>query len=320
MVKTLMKINVLLIDDDIDIYEGVKEMLSDDKFLLDYVDSYEWGQDSLLDSKYQIALIDLNLDNSQDREYRGIELIKYAEEHNPLLKTIVLTGHSQNVKVIKDCLNAGADRWIDKTSIFSTIDENDLADSKDDVDDLKNILENEFKAYQRELNLHNFVGYYVDEIGCPAFPESQKCKFYKQIKATKKDNNVFFAIPYDESYSHIKSIIETKLLDNGFNPIIAGEQSKLGGYILCNVCFQIRTCKFGIADVSNLNKLNIFYELGLMQALSKIPLIIYNEDTPNFKLPCDLDGLNLAAYSINKGLPKTLGALLDDWIDKVANL
>lgn len=122
-------------------------------------------------------------------------------------------------------------------------------------------------------------------------------------------SRVFIDTSYDPRYDDfIKGISET-LKKSGLSPILAKDRSVTKN-LLCHICETIQSCKYGVVnitrqDVSRLD--NIFYEFGLMQALSKKCAILKHVDA---KIPSDIAGMLYLEYANAGELKKKL----EKWI------
>lgn len=122
-------------------------------------------------------------------------------------------------------------------------------------------------------------------------------------------SRVFIDTSYDPRHDDfIKGISET-LKKSGLSPVLAKDRS-ITKNLLCHICETIQSCKYGVVnitrqDVSRLD--NIFYEFGLMQALSKKCAILKHVDA---KIPSDIAGMLYLEYANAGELKKKL----EKWI------
>jgi hypothetical protein len=117
--------------------------------------------------------------------------------------------------------------------------------------------------------------------------------------------NVFLDISYDERYVDYEEAIIEVLQVAKLNPVLAKDTIK-NQALLCKVCSYIRTCKYGIADISY-PSLNVAYELGILQSLNKPTAIFLERESEK---PSDLSGLEHIEYTS----AKVLRPLLARWI------
>lgn len=117
--------------------------------------------------------------------------------------------------------------------------------------------------------------------------------------------NVFLDISYDERYVDYEEAIIEVLQVARLNPVLAKDTIKSQA-LLCKICSYIRTCKYGIADISY-PSLNVAYELGILQSLNKPTAIFLKRDSEK---PSDLAGLEHISYTS----AKILKPLLAKWV------
>ena len=115
-------------------------------------------------------------------------------------------------------------------------------------------------------------------------------------------------ISHDKRYVDFEDAIIEVLETAKLKPILAKDTIK-NQSMLCKICSFIRTCKYGIADIS-FPSLNVSYELGVLQTLNKPTALFLNKGSTK---PSDLAGLEHIPYTG----AKTLKPLLAKWlIDK----
>jgi len=132
------------------------------------------------------------------------------------------------------------------------------------------------------------------------------CSLIKRISQRYRGARVFLDIPYKKSYLHFEKTIRNILTKHGLIPVAAKDRT-LSSILLCNVCEEIQTCRFAIADISEFNP-NIFYELGLIHALGKHCAILKFENSQNIT---DIQGLLYISYSNTDDIENKLTA----WIN-----
>jgi hypothetical protein len=117
------------------------------------------------------------------------------------------------------------------------------------------------------------------------------CALGEDIKTRYQPRRVFLDIPYRRDYSHFESIIRDVLARYKLEAVAAKDRS-ITKILLCNICNEIQTCNFGIADVSNVNP-NTIYELGLMHGIGKKCMILRQKKS---KQTVDLQGILCETY------------------------
>ena len=125
---------------------------------------------------------------------------------------------------------------------------------------------------------------------CPL--NSGVCSLKDKIVSNYRNQKIFLAIPYHKRYFHFEQAIRDVLSSHGFIPIIARDIIS-SNILLCNICEQIQTSRFALADISDFNA-NVLYELGLIHALGKDCILLKNSDSAEMS---DVQGLLKIEYS-----------------------
>jgi diguanylate cyclase (GGDEF)-like protein len=102
------KENLLIVDDEIEAGNVVRDMLSNLGFKADSVSSGENALQGLRNGRYTFLITDINMP-----ELNGIELIKMATKENPDINIIAMTGYEKDYTYM-DVINAGANDFIVK--------------------------------------------------------------------------------------------------------------------------------------------------------------------------------------------------------------
>jgi DNA-binding response OmpR family regulator len=105
-----VKHRLLVIDDEADILETIKQYAEKMDFLIETTQSGKEGLEKLLTNQFDAAIVDLRLG---DNDIDGTEIIHQAGERSLHAAIIVLTGHGEREDAIK-ALNDGAVAWFDK--------------------------------------------------------------------------------------------------------------------------------------------------------------------------------------------------------------
>lgn len=111
------KINILIVDDEALIREGLRSLLEKESFvstIYEASDASEFNA-SLSKFKIDIILLDIRL-----RETTGIELLESLKEHNQKPKTIAVTG-MEGVELMINLLKAGVDGIVYKLNGYEEI-------------------------------------------------------------------------------------------------------------------------------------------------------------------------------------------------------
>jgi len=125
------------------------------------------------------------------------------------------------------------------------------------------------------------------------------CGKIERISKDFSEKNVFVAIPYSD-YDFEETIRET-LRNSGLKARLAKDRISTR-QLLCKVCEEFRTCKYGLVDISY-NNLNVVYELGLMQSLNIKCAILYKRGSER---QTDLQGIENVPYDDSKSLDEEL--------------
>jgi len=101
----------------------------------------------------------------------------------------------------------------------------------------------------------------------------------------------------------LRESIEDVLRDSRLKPYYADAEVKEGHILLNKILPKITSTKFGIYEISNPKKPNVFLELGMAIALGKQYYIIVRKGTV---IPSDLQGLDRIEYGSMKELKEEL--------------
>jgi hypothetical protein len=101
----------------------------------------------------------------------------------------------------------------------------------------------------------------------------------------------------------LRESIEDVLRDSRLKPYYADAEVKEGHILLNKILPKITSTKFGIYEISNPKKPNVFLELGMAIALGKQYYIIVRKGT---EIPSDLQGLDRIEYGSMKELKEEL--------------
>lgn len=179
---------------------------------------------------------------------------------------------------------------IDIGVLLEEVDDTTILNNNLDDIDIPEIKEEEIRKYN--LRYGCLIGH-------------KSCAETIQIVERYNPKNVFLDISYDKRYVDFEEAIIDVLEVAELNPILAKDSIK-SQTMLCKICSFIRTCKYGIADIS-FPSLNVAYELGVLQILNKATALFLFEGTSK---PSDLAGLEHISYTS----AKTLKPLLAKWL------
>ncbi len=134
----------------------------------------------------------------------------------------------------------------------------------------------------------------------------KECSETKSIEKDYSEKNVFLNIPHEDYRDH-EDVLREILSRAGLSPVTAKSSVK-SEQGLCEVCRLIRTCKYGISDISY-SMHSITYKAGLIDGLGKPACILMQERTVN---PDDVEGLGYMWYRGERGLKIVLAEWLRD--------
>jgi hypothetical protein len=116
------------------------------------------------------------------------------------------------------------------------------------------------------------------------------CDVITQIRGKFSNQKVFLDIPY--SYYEDCEDVLRKLLNNvGLEPVVAKDRLTSSA-VLCKICELIRTCKYGISDIS-FERNSVIYEYGLMHGFGLKVCLLLRREREKFT---DIHGLDHIPY------------------------
>ena len=101
--------NILVIDDEIDICNNIKAILTDEGFNIQIAHNSDDAFKYLNNNTYNLIILDVWLDNSK---YDGLEILKQIRE-NETVPIIVISGHG-NIDMAVSAIKDGANEFIEK--------------------------------------------------------------------------------------------------------------------------------------------------------------------------------------------------------------
>ncbi len=101
--------NILVIDDEIDICNNIKAILSDEGFNIQIAHNSHDALNYISANSYNLIILDVWLDNS---EYDGLEILKKIRKHEKV-PIIVISGHG-NIEMAVSAIKDGANEFIEK--------------------------------------------------------------------------------------------------------------------------------------------------------------------------------------------------------------
>ncbi|HGW4197075.1 TPA: hypothetical protein ACNH0M_001121 [Morganella morganii] len=108
-----------------------------------------------------------------------------------------------------------------------------------------------------------------------------------------KPKSVFILTPFNDRYLNDYKAIEQACINIGIS-VSRGDEERINGDILSYIVSQICSSQLIIANISGRNP-NVFYELGIAQALGK-PVIIVSKGAKD--IPFDLKNRQVIIYEV----------------------
>jgi hypothetical protein len=116
------------------------------------------------------------------------------------------------------------------------------------------------------------------------------CDLDNTIKNEFSPRNIFLDIPYI-NYEDCEETLRDILSTFDLKPIVAKDRLTSNA-VLCKVCRLIKTCKYGIADISSGSN-SVSYEYGLMHGLGMKVCLLSRSESEKFT---DIHGLEHLSY------------------------
>lgn len=115
-------------------------------------------------------------------------------------------------------------------------------------------------------------------------------------KLPENQGSNFYFVAHEFSASgldDLRTAIKEALSSSGLEPYFADKEIIEGQIFINKILPKIRNCRFGIYDISNPTKPNVFIELGAAIAIGARYYIVVREDV---SIPSDLQGLDRIEY------------------------
>jgi DNA-binding response OmpR family regulator len=109
---------ILVVDDEQPILSAIREYFTPLGHEVDCARELEEAEALLSHVRYALLIADLRLTGSQSAE--GLELIRFAREHSPWTRTILLTAHGSE-DVARVALGRGVDLVLEKPQPLSSL-------------------------------------------------------------------------------------------------------------------------------------------------------------------------------------------------------
>lgn len=189
-------INILLVENNEDDYIFIKELLdgiSETRFQVDWVDSYEAGMESCHDGRYDVFLIDYNLGHTDNGGKNGIELMRDLFRRECSKKIIILTGREDH-NIDLEAINVDAFDYLVKDEIEPSVLERAIryAFSRGRIENLLTEKENHYQTILD--NIDEYI--YLKDIPEESFPYGRIHFISSRVKTvTGYDAAEFMADP-----------------------------------------------------------------------------------------------------------------------------
>jgi two-component system, cell cycle response regulator len=94
----MKKAKIIIIEDDAGWREVIKDTLKDEGFVVEIATSTEEGLNAIKMSSYQLIIMDLNLQDQDEKNREGLKLLSFVGMFNPCARTVVLTAFPQHLR------------------------------------------------------------------------------------------------------------------------------------------------------------------------------------------------------------------------------
>lgn len=252
--------NILIVDDQDDICEIIKETLEDDLESVNVfiANSKEEAKKIVLNTKIDLVLLDIWLQDQND----GIELLKEFKRENYDFLIVMISGHG-NVQIAVESIKIGAYDYIEKPF---------------PADKLKKIVENalEFRSLQKKQNYKkNFFGECFEIVG------SSKCSnemrdFLKKFANSK--SRVLICGPKGSGKEFFARLIHqnSENLNKKFHKITSSDE-----IVLNNLDFDDLNLS-GTLFFHEIEKFPLYFQKSLLNFINKIQFNLNNKDSDIF--------------------------------------
>ena len=146
-----------------------------------------------------------------------------------------------------------------------------------------------------------------------AMPEGASSESMSQSQDVElKSMEYFVAHEFSkEQIDDLRRAIDAALSGSGLTPYYADGELRQGHIFRDKIVPKIRDTRFGIYDISNPSKPNVFLELGAGLALGKPCIMICRSRTT---IPADLEGLDRIEYESHQQLTEQLKSMVRPYI------
>ncbi|EKK5548895.1 MULTISPECIES: hypothetical protein [Enterobacteriaceae] len=184
---------------------------------------------------------------------------RYNEKLNRIELDFVRSNYENKIYDLTEKLNSEKSRWMDNNHFFANMP----SDNRDIT----------------KINQAINPNFFLENMGVK--PESINIK----------PKSVFILTAFNDRYLEDYKSIERACIDIGIS-VSRGDETRINGDILSYIVSQICSAQLIIANISGRNP-NVFYELGIAQALGK-PVVIVSKGAKD--IPFDLKNRQVIIY------------------------
>ena len=258
------------------------------------------------------------VDNLKDKfikEYRDY----VTQNHNNLLyKFPLIKGYNVEVAVLNDGIAILIIFIKSEQSGFIHVNFHDLSiKDPDPIEYIKKRGQKFYDEVQHYLNIPEsyfnaivFSPFNVTDTNILKMAHETANGHYEMLKQEDISKNEYF-VAHDfskEKIDDLRRAIEEAFEGKDLKPYYADSEVRGGSHILKEkIAPKIEYTRFGIFDISETKKPNVFIELGVSMGLNKPYYLIAREGT---EIPTDLQGLDRIEYSSFKDLTEKLKKLI----------
>lgn len=223
-----MKENILIVDDDVSILEGLGTMLTEHGYDVDTAEDEAQALENMDSKKYHIAIVDLVL-----KETNGLDLISKLQETYSDIITIALTGQAPREYVAKSFRN-GAVKFLTKPCSRENLIAA-ICQGLELREDKKNSKDKIQSRFPWEKIIHDNPSC-VDTILEHAKRKIDK-EIFKEVKRCKSDFDCLLSEKLDSCLCPVESYISANLCfikKESRKNCISGNQLSFGYGYICN--------------------------------------------------------------------------------------
>jgi len=182
---------------------------------------------------------------------------KYDDEHRRAELSLMRESYERRISSLVSEMMATEQRWRDVNHL---------------------VVESQFTAAQSKSGPSNRDGFFTS--------------FGINLSEVEQDSKLIFVLtPFAEDEQDVFQAIKEVCVRNGFRCVRGDEENATGG-ILAHIVQTMARSRLVIANISTLNQ-NVFYELGIAQAMGKRSIIVSQTETD---IPFDLTHQRIVTF------------------------